>query len=55
MEVSAAVASCSEPSLYAFKPSFIQSHCRIADHVVRTSPRQLFTRSAPLCRAPMHV
>ena len=61
MEASAAEASCSEPSersLYAFKPSLIQSEGRIFDHVIRAFPRQLFACSeayAPLCRAPMHT
>ena len=58
MEVSEAKASCSEPSLYAFKLSLIQLEGRISDHVVRTFPRQLFARNAvyaPLCRASMHV
>ena len=40
MKASAAEASCSELSLYAFKPRFIQSEDRIFDHVTRTFPRQ---------------
>ena len=58
MEASATEASRSEPSLYAYKPSFIQSEGRISDHVARTFPRQLFAYSAVyalLCRAPMHI
>ena len=38
MKASAAEASCSSLSLYAFKPRFIQSECRISDLVVNTFP-----------------
>ena len=49
MEASVAEASCGEPSLYAFKPRFIQSEGRVFDHVTRPFPRRLFACSAPLC------
>ena len=57
MEVSTTVASCSEPSLYAFNPSLSNQNAGFSITWSGPFPNNFFARSAvcaPLCRALMH-